>query len=220
MARKLEEILVLATIAIAFLLLSLRIYVVPPILAEETALGFVWLVIIVLSVVAFYIGKRSVLFGAGLFVLILAFFLSLLATVGTIGEEWRVASIVERNPNSYIEWIKDCLIYGIVPIATGITLCIIGYIQRKTLRGRFENLLLLITGGFLVIWGIHYFQVACRDYSRVLSSTNEWDISHISNAIQAIYLAYECVGILWLVTGAFLIVTSFYTLFKQNLAKS
>jgi hypothetical protein len=215
------ENLVLVTLVVIFILFFLRNYFAPPILDVETAVWLIWSIVASLSAVAFYIGKGNILFGIGLFMLAIAFFSSLLVTVGTIGEEWRVVIALEANPSSYVQWTRYVLIYGILPVAVGIAFCVVGYmVRRKTSTGNFRSLLLLITGGFFVVWGIRYFQVAYGDYSKALSWAVESGVNNINNELQAIYLAYECLSILLLVAGIFLSFTSFYYLYKQGVIKS
>lgn len=127
------EILALIMIGTVFLLSLLRMYVVPPILSEATAVMSIFLIITVIGGTAIYITKSSPLFGAGLFVLMFAFFSSFLATVGTFGEDWRVVAILEENPGRYIHWIRTAFVCGILPIATGLTLCVFTHVKKRKL---------------------------------------------------------------------------------------
>ncbi len=209
------QILALIIIGTMFSLSLLRLYVVPSILPDATAVLSFLLIIIVIGAISFYITKGSPLFGVGLFVLMLAFFSSFIATVGTFGEDWRVVAILEANPDQYIHWIRTAFFYGILPIATGLSLCMLAYVKyRKIPRRSFGNWLLLMTGGFFAIWGVHYFQVAYREYFKASSWAAQSNIGHINDSLQTIYAAYGCVGILWLVAGIFLIAMSIYTLYK------
>lgn len=209
------EILALIIVGTVFLLSLLRMYVVPPILSVATAVWSVFTPIIVIGVIAFYIAKNSPFFGVGLFVLMFALFSSFYAAVGTFGEDWRVVAILEENPDQCILWIRTLFFYVFLPIMTGLALCVLAFVKhRKVPRGSFGSLLLLTTGGFFVVWGIHYFRVAYRDYIRAIDWAIQLNISRINDSLQKIYAAYGSVGILWFVTGISLTAMSVYTLYK------
>jgi hypothetical protein len=209
------ETLALTVVGTAFSLSLLRMYVVPPILSVATALWSIFTPIIVIGVIAFYIAKGSPLFSVGLIVLTFAFLSSVWATVGTFGEDWRVVAMLEENPDQYILWIRIGFFYGFLPIMTGLALCVLAYVkQRKIPQGSLGNMLLLTTGGFFTVWGIHYFRFAYRDYVRAVDWAVQLNINNINDSLQIIYGVYGWVGVLWFVAGTFLIATSVYTLYK------
>lgn len=155
---------------------------------------------------------------AGLIVLLFAFFSSLLVTVGSFyGETYHVVVILEANPHRYIDFIIGISLYGILPIAASLALCMIAYIKERGLPTQsLENWLLLIGGGFFVLWGIYYFQGAYTTYFHAIRLANLWNIRNINDSLLAIYAAYGLVGILWLITGTFFITTSVYKLRKAS----
>lgn len=150
--------------------------------------------------------KSSILLSAGLLVLAFAFFSSLSAGVGTIGEDWRVVAILEANPNSYMQWIWVAPVLGILPVATGLILCIVDFMmRRRALNGSLRDLLLPPVGGFFVLWGIYYFLTAYGDHIRAIGWANRSNIKGINSSLQAVYAGYESIGILWSITGIFLL---------------
>ncbi len=150
--------------------------------------------------------KSSILLSAGLLVLAFAFFSSLFAGVGTIGEDWRVVATLEANPNSYMQWVWVALALGILPVATGLILCIVDFMMRRRARiGSLRDLLLLPVGGFFVLWGIYYFLTAYGDYVRAIGWADQMNIMGINSSLQAVYAGYESIGILWSITGIFLL---------------
>jgi hypothetical protein len=154
--------------------------------------------------------KGIVLFCTSFLVLAIAFFCSLLGAVGTIGEEWRTVGILEANPNSYMQWIWTVLEFGILPIAAGLVLCIIDFaVQRRTRTGSLR-LPLLVAGIFFAAWGIYYSLTAYSSYATAVGLANQWNVRGINSSLQIIYAGYEWVGVLWLVLGVFLSVTSGY----------
>ena len=150
--------------------------------------------------------KSSILLTIALLVLAFAFYSSLSAGVGTIGEDWRVVAILEANPNSYMQWVWVALVLGILPVAAGLVLCIVDLILRRRARvGSLRDLLLLPVGGFFVLWGIYYFLTAYGNCVRAISWADQWSVMGINNSLQAVYAGYESVGILWSITGIFLV---------------
>jgi hypothetical protein len=162
-------------------------------------------------------GKGFVLFITSLLVLVFASFSSLLSGVATIGEEWRTVAILDANPNSYMQWIWTILEFGILPIATGLVLCTIDFIVQGRNRTRSLNMLLLIVGGFFALWGIHYSLTAYSSYAEAISLANQWNVKGVNSSLQIIYVGYEWIGVLLLVTGVFLSVTSGYLMLARKL---
>ena len=168
-----------------------------------------------MSVIAVYMMRVSTPLGAGLFILLFAFMSSIFVSVGWIGEYWRVVIVVENNPGAHIDLVRRVFLYGILPIAIGLTLCVSAYMKKgKISMEGFRNLLMLMTGGFSTIWGIHYFQVVYRDYFRAINMAQEENVSYLNDSLQAIYTTYGLVSILWLITGTFLIVVSVRILYR------
>ncbi len=159
----------------------------------------------------------SILFGASLLVLPFAFLTSLLITTGTIGEEYRTVEILEHNPNNYGQW-WGILWWGILPIALGLISCIADFIVQIRTRTTSSNALKLVAGILSALWGITYLQAVYSSYVKTISLANSWGnwgfgpARDISSSVQIIYMGYEWIGVLWLVTGIFLLLTSAYVL--------
>lgn len=153
---------------------------------------------------------KGIIFSGTVLVLAIAFYGSLLATVGTVGEEWRTVGILEANPNSYIQLTWTVLEYGVLPIAAGIALCIIDLVMQRRTRVRSLSLPLLIAGVFFAVWGLYYSFTAYSSYTQAIGLANRWGVKGIDNSLQIIYVGYEGIGILWLGLGVFLSVASGY----------
>jgi hypothetical protein len=160
--------------------------------------------------------KGFALYFTSMLVLVLAFFSSLLGGVGTLGEEWRTVGILEANPNSYVDWIRAILEYGILPTATSLVLLIIDFAVQGKTRTRGLNLLLLIVGGFFALWGIYYFLASYRSYAEAINLANQWNVKGINTPLQIIYIGYGSVGLLLSVAGLFILVTSGYLMHARQ----
>lgn len=152
--------------------------------------------------------RGNVIFIAGLCVLALAFFSSLLATAGTIGEEWRTVGILRVHPKDVTQWVRFVLTLGVLPIATGLALVVTPFILREKTSAGWEKLLCLLVGGFFAAWGIYYFLATYISYTKALSWAVQSNVTNITDSLNVIYLGYGCIAVLWLVSGIFLSVTS------------
>jgi hypothetical protein len=160
---------------------------------------------------------KGIIFFGTVLVLAFAFCGSLLATVGTIGEEWRTVGILEANPNSYTQWIWTVVMFGILPISTGLIFCIVDFLMQRRNRVKSLSLLLLVAGVLFGVWGIYYSLSAYSSYATAISLANQLDIKDITGSLQIIYVGYESIGILCLVLGLLLCVTFGYIKHAQRL---
>lgn len=164
--------------------------------------------------------RSSVFLAVGLIVLFFALFSNFFVSVGVFdGESYHVVVILEANPDRYFDFMKYIVLYGILPIATSLTLCIIAYVkEREILTKRLENWLMLTVGGFCFLFGSLYFQAAYRSYFHAIEFTNRWEIGYISSSLRSIYMAYGLIGVLWLIIGIFFIITSAYRIHELRKA--
>jgi len=174
--------------------------------AGATAFLFI-LALLALAIIALWIGKHSIIFGAGLLILTVSFFLTMTSFI-TVSEEWRLIEILTENPNAYADIVNSTVYYDILPIVVGLLLCIVGFVmQRRKLNG-FDNLLLLITGFFFSVWGIHYFQATIENHIEAINTALQSDAAFLEGTLNTIYTLYKIIGLLWLVIGIFFIAIS------------
>jgi len=161
------------------------------------------------------IGPNSFL-GAGLIVLLFSLFLPIFVSVGIFyGESYHVVVILEANPHSYMGFVGNTILYGILPIAASLAFFIITYIKgRETPTEGLRNWLLIILGGFCAFWGYLYFEASYVSYFDTIMMAHDWHISDINGPLLAIYTAWGLVGILWLITGLFFIITCAHKLLQ------
>lgn len=151
--------------------------------------------------------RGKVIFIAGLCILGFAFFSSLLATLGTIGEEYRTVGILRVHPNDVTQWVRIILTLGVLPIATGLTLLATPFILREKASAGWERELCLLFGGLFVAWGIYYFSATYVSYANALSWAVQSNVTNITGSLNVIYVGYGCIAVLWFVSGAFLLIT-------------
>jgi hypothetical protein len=166
------------------------------------------------------IGSNSFLGAFFLIILLLSLFLSIFGSVGVFyGESYHVVVILEANPQRYVDNVLHIFLYLILPIAASLTFFIITCIKRReTPTEGLSNWLLIIFGGFCVLWGYRYFEASYVSYFNTIMMAHDWHISNIDGSLLAIYTAYGLVGILWLITGVVFIITSAHKLLKSRRA--
>lgn len=183
--------------------------------AIDPALSFfaIWMIVIAVATggFVFLIARVSIFFGAGLITLSYAFNDTIRQWFGM--RYYRVYNMVEANPNYHVNEVNHLLLYGILPLTTGLALCILGYMRKRRIpTGGFGRLFLLILGGFLTFWGFISFQAS---YALARRAYFEESIRRISNSLQLIYITHSLIGTLWLVTGIFLLAIPAYALYKD-----
>ena len=152
-----------------------------------------------------------------LIIFLLSLFLSIFGSAATF-DYYHVVVILEANPQRYVNYVLGIFLYLILPIATSLTFFTIMFIKRRETptEGGLSNLLLIIFGGFSVWWGYRYFEASYASYFDTIMMAHDWQISNIDRSLLAIYTAYGLIGILWLITGLFFIITSAIGLYKYT----
>lgn len=176
-----------------------------------------WIAIIAIFVLmcgfGIYVIRASFFLGVGLIVLSLTPWFSIMASLGTIGEYYRVVILVEHNPNYHISAIRLPLLLGVLPVTIGLALCIIGFLRnRKILSTILGRLFLLVLGVGSLFFGSIYCFETYRDYSSAIAEAQQENISYIIGSLQMVYAPYFGIGLLWLITGFAFIAMSVYTL--------
>jgi hypothetical protein len=161
--------------------------------------------------------KNSLLI-IGFSVLVIAFSLSLLSSVGVFyGEDYHVIVYLEENPNNLFPMLQNVALLGIVPTVTSFILLVAAYLKGNYAGiASLGNILLLVSGGLSTVWGYMYCAASYISYYDTISETHNQRIVDIDSGLLQIYSAYGIVGAVWLGLGIFLIAVSVYYLFRQT----
>jgi hypothetical protein len=162
-------------------------------------------------------GKVSLLI-IGFPVLVIAFFLSLSSSVGVFyGEDYHVIIYLEENPDSLLGMLQNVALLGIVPIVTSLILLVAAYLKGSYAGiASLESILLLITGGFSVVWGYMGCAASYITYYDAISAAHNQQIVDIDGYLLQIYSAYGIAGAVWVALGIFLIAISIHSLSKRT----
>lgn len=133
----------------------------------------------------------------GLFIFLFAFILSILGEMTIVGEPWRLVAGLVANPQSYLNWVRDALLYLILPPAVGVAFIIIGYIREKKTFFRWQ---LAVTGGIIVFWGLFGLWSVYDSYCEAVDSMTPHNVP-IGNLLLIIYAVVSAAKILWLFAG-------------------
>jgi hypothetical protein len=151
-----------------------------------------------------------------LIILLLSLFWSFFG-IGAAFDYFHVVVILEANPQRYVDDVLGIFFYLILPVAASLTFFMIMFVKRReTPTEGLSNLPLMVFGGFSVWLGYRYFEASYASYFDAIKMAHGWHISNIDGSLLAIYTAYGLVGILWLITGLFFIVTSAIGLYKYT----
>jgi uncharacterized membrane protein YidH (DUF202 family) len=151
--------------------------------------------------------KRSILLSASLLVFALEFVVFAFPALSVNQDIEHITAVLQGNPasisNSYVQGlVSNAVWHGILPTLLGMGLYVASFLaRRKALVGWLRNALLLIAGGFVIYWGASVFQFA-QEY---INSAGE---DYIASSFRTIYLPQEWLGILWIIAGMLLIITS------------
>jgi hypothetical protein len=162
--------------------------------------------------------SKNFLLIMGFSVLVVAFFLSLLSSVGVFyGEDYHVIVYLEENPNSLFTMLQNVALLGIVPTVTSLLLLVAAYLKGNYAGiASLGNILLLISGGLSTAWGYMYCAASYITYYDTISEARNQRIVDIDSGLLQIYSAYGIVGAVWLGLGIFLIAVYVYHLSRQT----
>jgi multisubunit Na+/H+ antiporter MnhB subunit len=129
------------------------------------------------------------------------------------GESYHIVVVLEANPQAYIGYVEGAALGGALPIAASLALFSIAYLKgRRTSTDSLRNWLLIILGGFSLLWGSLYLHASYTSYSNAVSTAHGLDITNVDGFLLAIYATYGLAAILWLTTGLLFIAMSAYLL--------
>jgi hypothetical protein len=200
---------VLLAIAIAIVYLYLTIFLAKFTSELIKSLILAGFILIFWGLVAFYVGKGSILLSASLLVFALEFVVLVWSTTFANQDIEHMTAVLEGNPtsisNSYVqELVSNAVWYGIFPTALGIGLYVASFVvRRKALIGWIRNVFLLIAGGLILFLG-----TIARAHTQEYIARYAVGEDYVSRSLYTIYLPQEWLAILWIVAGILLIITS------------
>ena len=143
----------------------------------------------------------------GLLIFSLAFVVSFWCVGLKIGidlAEWgRIAYILEANPNRYLEYLRDALLFGVLPPAVGLAYSIIAFAkERKSPTGVLDQWLpMTVAGGFFFSWGVYGLWWTYTHYLDVIHLVKAYGYMNIADLILKICSAVIVGYILWILAG-------------------
>jgi len=163
----------------------------------------------------------------GLIILLFAFIMSLFCSI-TIDPPWRLLNILEAHPNLYLSYVRNALLYLILPVSVGLAFSILGYIRERKSPTRVLDgwPLLMIIGGIFVFWAFLWLRFAYTSYFDAISRAHSWSITPrvagIDNLILAVYATASVVGILWLSAGILFMLSPVFrkAIFKEQFKRA
>jgi vacuolar-type H+-ATPase subunit I/STV1 len=152
-------------------------------------------------------------FYAGLVVLIVAFFLSFsLAT--SLGDYLHIVIVFEAHlQESFEVFVRQTIIYGILPVSIGLLLLVIHYVRSGSrTKDSLESLIFFCLGVLIILWGILYIQGTNVSYAGAVQEAHRDLHFDFDDPLRLIYTLKGVVGALWAFTGAFLALAQVPTL--------
>ncbi len=150
------------------------------------------------------VGMRWVSVEVGVFILSLAFLLSLYFPE-IRDQPWRIIIMLEASPTAYLVLSKSILLRSVLPIVLGLTFSVIGYIReiRSPTGVLGWSLPLAVFGFFFFIWGAwglhHYYN--SYFHALVEAELSPFGSAYVRNSIVIVYATAYVARIIWLFTG-------------------
>ncbi len=140
----------------------------------------------------------------GLAILCLASLASFYAVLST-DPSWRLVVLLSTNPQHYLDYVQNWLLFSILPLSTSIAFVVIGQRGEPAYaRRRFSSPASAIIGAILTVWGALQLFLALNQYTTAVSAANSLGINGIENQILIVFFAASIAAALWLFAGLFL----------------
>lgn len=133
----------------------------------------------------------------GLLIFLFAFILCIPAEFMIVGEPWNLGEILEANPHFYPSYVRNVLLYSILPPAVGVALIVTGYIRE---RRTFLKWHIAVAGGIVLFWGVYTLQRVHDAYIDIMKLVTEYNVP-IGNLVLPIYAAVGVAKLLWIFAG-------------------
>jgi hypothetical protein len=156
------------------------------------------------------LSRKSSLLTIGFAFLALAFILCFSLSIGVFrGEDYHVIAVLEALPESLLSMLLSVALVGVAPILAGLAVHVVAHLKGSYAEiAGLQSVLVLIVGGFSLIWGYMYSAASYITHYDAVSLASNWHIASIEGYLLQFYLAYRIVGALWLVLAAFLVAVS------------
>jgi len=148
----------------------------------------------------------------GLLVLAIAFPVSIFNPV-TVTDYNDLIDIFQANPQFYPEYVRDALLYIVLPPAVGLALSILGFLRERKSPTSIPNLWIPLTvfGGIFFLWGILGLQWANASYL----DAKKWlggrlqlqNGMSVADLIQGVYQTASVGYLLWVIAGILFMLT-------------
>jgi hypothetical protein len=160
--------------------------------------------------------KKSTLYvTVGLFILLFAFILSFFG--GGILEPWRLVAILSANSARYIDYIRDIVVYLILPPIVGLAFVVKGYLAEKArFRKIFAEWPMIGIGAIFSASGFLKILLLPRAYYDTLSSAYNNGVSWIDSSILLIYATVLIADFLWVLIGTLLMYLSATNILRKK----
>lgn len=200
----------------AALVLFLLYFFAPTFFGIHTLLASIFLIVIAVASFGLYTAIVSGVFGVSLLILSFAFLLSLSLGIGVISESWRLAIILEHNPNYHLSNIRNTFLLGIMPLAIALSFYAFSWIRQKIPRNRLVGVFVVTLGIFFIVWGVLHIQGTMKGYAIALSEIVAQELGYLDSSLLAIYATYGLYSTLWIVIGIFLSASSAHMLIHKK----
>jgi len=162
----------------------------------------------------------------GLLVLSLAFVVSFFGGLGIaidLGEH-RIIPILEANPHRYLDYMRDAILFLILPLAVGLAFSIIAFIrERKSPTGVLERWLpLMVVGGFFFFRGVYEVWWTYTNYLDVIRWLHAYGPAEIADLVLKVCLTVWIGDILWMFAGFLFMLSPIFKIMlydKENVLK-
>ncbi len=154
---------------------------------------------------------------------VVSFFGGLNVTID-LSEYWRLVAILEANPNRYLGYVRDALLYLILPPAVGLAFSSAAFIrERKSPTGVFKWWIpLAVFGGFFFVWGVYSLQWNYTQYCEAIHEAKLYSSVDIAGPILAVCATASVGSILWLLAGVLFLLSPVFKIVlhdKENMLK-
>lgn len=154
---------------------------------------------------------------------VVSFFGGLNVTID-LSEYWRLVAILEANPNRYLGYVRDALLYLILPPAVGLAFSSAAFIrERKSPTGVFKWWIpLTVFGGFFFVWGVYSLQWNYTQYCEAIHEAKLYSSVDIAGPILGVCATASVGSILWLLEGVLFLLSPVFKIVlhdKENMLK-
>jgi len=161
-------------------------------------------------------GNSTFYVAVGLFILFFALILSFFGGA-IIDPSWRLVAILAANSARYSDYIRDIVVYLILPPVVGLAFVMKGYAaERARFRRIFAEWPMIGIGAVFLVWGCLKVLLLLRGYNDTLSSAYSNGVSGIDGSILLIYATASIASLLWVLIGILLVYLSTTNILRKK----